>query len=86
VYVAIALDHAESQVSRGGNNGRHLTHVAVLTELAKVGKLETGKSFGQDFRIKLPGPAPTNLRIVAFAQESGPGKVFGAILKSVGVN
>jgi len=86
VYVAIALDHAESQVSRGENNGRHLTHVAVLTELAKVGKLETGKSFGQDFRIKLPGPAPTNLRIVAFAQESGPGKVFGAILKSVGVN
>jgi hypothetical protein len=88
VYVAIALDHAESQVSRGENNGRHLSHVAVVTELTKVGKLEPGRSLGQDFRIKLklPGPAPTNLRIVAFAQESGPGKVIGVVLKSVAVN
>lgn len=85
VYVAIALDHAESQVSRGENNGRHLSHVAVVTELTKVGKLEPGKSFGQEFRIKLklPGPGPMNLRIVAFAQESGPGKVIGVVMKSV---
>jgi hypothetical protein len=88
VYVAVALDHAESQVSRGENNGRHLSHVAVMTELTKVGKLEPGKSLGQDFRIKLklPGPRPMNLRIVAFAQESGPGKVIGVVLKSVPVN
>ncbi len=91
VYVAIALDHAESQVARGENNGRHLSHVAVVAELAKVGKLEPGKSFGQDFRIKLklpgpPGSGPTNLRIVAFAQESGPGKVIGVVLKSVAPN
>ncbi len=88
VYVAIALDHAESQVARGENSGRHLSHVAVLTELTKVGKLEPGKSVGQDFRVKLklPGPGPMNLRIVAFAQESGPGKVIGVVLKSVAVN
>jgi hypothetical protein len=88
VYVAIALDHAESQVSRGENSGRHLSHVAVVTELTRVGKLEPGKSLGQDFRVKLklPGPGPMNLRIVAFAQESGPGKVIGVVLKSVSVN
>ncbi len=88
VYVAIALDHAESQVSRGENNGRHLNHVAVVTELTKVGKLEPGKSLGQDFRIrlKLAGPGPMNLRIVAFAQESGPGKVVGVVMKSVEAN
>jgi hypothetical protein len=88
VYVAIALDHAESQVSRGENTGRHLTHVAVVTEFTKVGKLEAGKSLGQDFRVKLklPNPTPSNLRIVAFAQESGPGKVVGVALKSVAVN
>jgi hypothetical protein len=88
VYVAIALDHTESQVSRGENSGRHLSHVAVMTELTKVGKLEPGKSLGQDFRVKLklPGPGPMNLRIVAFAQESGPGKVIGVVLKSVSVN
>ncbi len=88
VYIAIALDHAESQVSRGENNGRHLTHVAVAREIAKVGKLETGKNFGQDFRVKLklPSPAPVNLRVVAFAQESGPAKVLGVVLKNVAVN
>jgi len=88
VFVAIALDHAESQVSRGENSGHHLSHVAVMTELTKVGKLEPGKSLRQDFRVKLklPGPGPMNLRIVAFAQESGPGKVIGVVLKSVSVN
>jgi hypothetical protein len=88
VYLAIALDHAESQVLRGENNGRHLSHVAVVTEFTRVGKLEPGKSFGQDFRVKLklPSPGPTNLRVVAFAQESGPGKVLGVVLKSVAVN
>jgi len=88
VFVAIALDHTESQVSRGENSGRHLSHVAVLTELTKIGKLRPGKSLGQDFRVrlKLPGSGPMNLRIVAFAQESGPGKVIGVVLKSVPVN
>jgi hypothetical protein len=88
VYVAVALDHAESQVARGENSGRHLSHVAVVAELTKVGKLEPGKSFGQDFRIKLklPSAGAMNLRVVAFAQESGPGKVTGAVLKSVPVN
>jgi len=88
VFVAIALDHAESQVARGENSGRHLSHVAVLAELTKVGKLEPGKSLGQGFRVKLklPGPGPMNLRIVAFAQEPGPGKVIGVVLKSVSVN
>lgn len=88
VYVAIALDQAESQVLRGENNGRHLSHVAVVTEFTKVGKLEPGKSFGQDFRVKLklPGPSPKNLRVVAFAQEPGPGKVLGVVLKNVAVN
>jgi hypothetical protein len=88
VFVAIALDHAESQVARGENSGRHLSHVAVVTEFTKVGKLESGKSLGQDFRVKLklPGSGPMNLRIVAFAQESGPGKVIGVVMKSVPVN
>jgi hypothetical protein len=82
VYVVVALDHAESQVLRGENTGRHLAHVAVVQELIKIGKLEKQKSFGQDFQVKLkPGTDPQNIRIVAFVQESGFGKVLGAALQ-----
>jgi hypothetical protein len=88
IYVAFALDHAESQVSSGENHGRRLSHVAVVLEIAKVGKLPKGKSLSQDFQVKLklPRSDPTNIRIVAFAQESGPGKVLGAALKKVAIN
>ena len=80
VYVAVALDHVESQVLKGENGGKHLEHVAVVEQLTKVGKLAKGKSFSQDVQLKLkPGTDPKNLRIVAFLQEPGPGKLLGAV-------
>ena len=82
VYVAVALDHVESQVLRGENGGRHLIHVAVVQELTKVGKLPKGKSFAQDVQLKLkPGTDLKNIRLVALVQESGPSKVLGAALR-----
>ncbi len=82
VYVAVALDHGESQVLRGENGGRHLVHVAVVQELTKVGKLPKGKTFAQDVQLKLkPGTDPKNIRLVALVQESGPGKVLGAAVR-----
>ena len=82
VYVAVALNHAESQVLKGENSGRHLTHVAAVEDLVKIGKLEGGKSFAQDFQQKLkPGTAPSNMRVIAFVQETGLGRVLGAALQ-----
>jgi hypothetical protein len=81
VYVAVALAHVESQVSKGENSGKHLTHVDVVQELAKVGKLPKGKSFAQDVQLKLkPGTDPKNVRLVAFVQEAGPGKLLGVAM------
>lgn len=81
VFVAIALDRVESQVLRGENGGRHLTHVAVVQQIAKIGKLNKGASFTEDVQVKLRTATPLeNLRVVAFAQESGPGKLLGASL------
>jgi len=83
IYVAVALDHVESQVLRGENGGRHLVHVAVVQELTKIGKLPKAKSFAQDVQLKLkPGTDPKNIRLVVFVQESGPGKVLGAALRN----
>lgn len=79
VYVAVALNRVESQVLHGENGGRRLIHVAVVQQLARVGKLEKGKSFDRQIELKLkPGEDPRNLRIIAFVQEPGPGKVLGA--------
>ncbi|HVO81506.1 MAG TPA: DUF1223 domain-containing protein [Terriglobales bacterium] len=84
VVAVLALNHAESQVSAGENSGRRLTHVAVVQSLTRVGTVEKGKPFAQDIRLKLPpGRDPSNLRLIAFVQESGPGKVLGAALEPV---
>lgn len=85
VYVAIALDHAESQVLRGENKGRDLQHVGVVESLSKIGKLEKGRAFSKDFEAKLKsGVDPANVRVIAFVQESGPGQVLGAAMERVG--
>ena len=82
VYVAIALDHVESEVLHGENGGRHLTHVAVVQQLTKIGRLQKGKNFAEDVQLKLKANTdPRNFRLIAFVQESGPGRVVGAALR-----
>jgi hypothetical protein len=79
IYLAVALNHVESQVLRGENGGRHLVHVAVVQQLNKVGKLPKGKSFAQDVQVKLkPNEDRKSIRVVVFAQEPGQGKLIGA--------
>jgi hypothetical protein len=84
VFAVIALNHAESEVLRGENGGRRLTHAAVALDIVHVGRLEKGKPFSQDFQAKIkPGLDPKNLRLVVFVQETGPGSVVGAALREV---
>ena len=85
VYVALALDHAETQVSRGENSGRKLTYTSVLRTLERVGTLRAGDSFSKDIHLKLErGADPRSLRLIAFVQEPGYGKVAGAAMQSLG--
>jgi len=86
VYVAVALDKTQTDVLAGENNGKKLTNVAVVKQLVKIGKVEKGKDFSQEFKVKLwPDADPANLRVIAFVQESGPGKVLGAAMtKEIG--
>jgi hypothetical protein len=84
VYAAVVLDRVESQVLHGENGGRHLTHVAVVQQITKIGKLKKGQSFAEAVQLKLkPGTDPKNVRIVAFVQESGPGRILGAALRKL---
>lgn len=83
--LAIALSHAESKVSRGENSGRRLTHTAVIRRLVKIGPLQPGQSLTRDLQVKLePGEGPQELRLVAFVQEPGSGRIVGATVQAVG--
>lgn len=81
VFVAVALDKVLTDVLAGENNGRKLTNIAVVRKMVRIGKLEKGRNFDQTFSIRLwPDADPANLRVVAFVQEPGPGRVLGAAM------
>ena len=85
VWVAVALNHAESHVSGGENKGRDIRHVAVVESIGKVGTVEKGKNFDRDVLVKVKSTADpdlANLRLIAFVQESDAGEVVGAALVS----
>jgi hypothetical protein len=80
VYLVVALNHAESQVLRGENGGRRLSHVGVVQSLTKIGSIEAGKTFSQDVHLKLDSRTdPANLRVIAFIQQPGQKQVLGAV-------
>ena len=80
VYLVVALNHAESQVLRGENSGRRLTHVGVVQSLTKIGSIESGKTFSQDVHMRLDSRTdPANLRIIAFIQQPGQKQVLGVV-------
>jgi hypothetical protein len=81
IFVAVALNSAESQVLRGENKGRDLKHVAVALKLTKVGSAEDRAAFSRDVVVKLPSAVEAgNLRVVAFVQKPDSGAVVGASL------
>jgi hypothetical protein len=85
LFVGVALDHADTQVLRGENHGQHLTHVAVLRELVRVGTVAPGAPSRQSFSIPLrPGLDGTPLRVIAFVQRPGLGAVLGAAEQTTG--
>jgi hypothetical protein len=84
IYLAIALNHAETRVSGGENSGRTLMHRGVVRSLSKIGDLRPGQTFARDVQIKLePGADPHNLRLIAFVQQPGAGKVLGATMQAM---
>jgi hypothetical protein len=84
VYVVIALNHAESQVTRGENANHRLTHTAVARKIKRIGRVTAGERFSQDAELKIDAKIdPRNLRLVAFLQDPDSRRIFGATMKTV---
>ena len=75
VMLAIADDHAASEVNAGENRGHNLQHVAVLRSLRKVGTVKKGAAFHQSVPLSTDAAGK---RLIVFLQESDLGKVSGA--------
>jgi hypothetical protein len=73
LFVARALDSGASDVLRGENSGRKLHHVAIVTELRQVGKVDQRNGA----HVAVAGPA-SGTRLIAFIQEPGTGRILGA--------
>jgi hypothetical protein len=77
VFVAQVYDPDPSQVSRGENSGRRLTHVSVVKWLKRVGGVSRDRPF--DTRLAIPEePKLPDPRLVVFVQERGQGRVLAA--------
>ena len=78
VFLAIADNSDQSQVSGGENDGRTLQHVAVLRKLTRIGTVEASAEFSRDIDLGLKSKNHANLRIVVIVQEPEVGRVLGA--------
>lgn len=79
VYLALADITASSKVGRGENAGSQLSHVAVVRDFNSIGRVSASQPFRQVVTLKLrSGQDLSRMRLVAFAQEPGPGLILGA--------
>jgi hypothetical protein len=78
IYVVLADDHAQSQVTRGENSGHTLRHVAVVRTLLLAGKTDAQGTFAKDLTLPLKTDNNGGWRVVVFLQNSGSKQVLGA--------
>ena len=84
VYIAYALNHAESQVSAGENSGHKLTHVSVVTRLNRIGEIRQGEKFSQQLSLsQTSGSDASNKRVIVFIQEPHQGRVIAAAVTPI---
>ena len=78
LYIALAGNRDESQVSRGENAGRSLGHVGVIRVLKQIGTLDLESASSRDVTISVQRwAAPNGMRLVTFLQDPRSGHILG---------
>ena len=79
VMLAITEDNLTSNVSRGENSGRKLSHVGVVRELRKIGSISGKETFATSAALELQsGWKKNDLEAVVFVQERDSRRIVGA--------
>jgi hypothetical protein len=83
IIVAVTEDRLRTEVKRGENQGRTLTHAAVVRELRTVAEA-SGPAPSADAKIKLASDwVRAHLKVVAFVQERGSRSVLATSVMAV---
>ena len=83
IVVAVTEDRLRTEVKHGENQGRTLTHAAVVREIRAVAEA-VGSSPSAETKIKLaPDWIRAHLRVVAFVQERGSRRVLATSAMAV---
>jgi len=83
LLVAITEDRLRTEVKRGENQGRMLTHAAVVRDLRTAAE-GVGPSSSAEATIKLASDwARPNLKVIAFVQERGSRRVLATAAAAV---
>ena len=83
VLVAVTEDHLRTDVKRGENQGRTLTHAVVVRELKTAGDAAVGATVRVD--VKLAGEWRLEaLTVVGFVQERGSRRILATAARRLG--
>jgi len=82
IYVAHAADRGTSEVLGGENRGRKLDYVSIVRDIQQVGSIGGNALFTKQLPIRV-GKAPAGSRLIAFVQEAGNGRVWGAAVFAI---
>lgn len=82
LYAALADDEDTSNVAKGENSGKTLTHVSVVRVMQKLSSLHG--PYSGPVEVKLPhGISHGKMRLIIFAQKGQNGEIFGAVQQEV---
>jgi len=84
VLLAVTEDGLATDVKRGENAKRRLTHVAVVRSFDRIGSFDGGKAFTKSRRIELDDDWRRDaLKVILFVQERDSGRVIGAATRQL---
>ena len=80
LLLAITEDHLQTDVKRGENHGRTLSHVAVVRQLTRIGEVVGAAGRGETTVTPAPDWQREHINVVAFVQERRNGAVLASAI------